>query len=76
MNEKKTLVFSSYSDAEKHHIFVYLKGYGKFILENNLNEDTMKVRLKHWEEATNKIKLGLMVESRNEALLVEDLEVA
>lgn len=76
MNEKKTLIFSSYSDAEKHHIFIYLKGYGKFILENNLTEDIMKVRLRHWEEATNKIKLGLMVESRDEALFVENLEVA
>jgi hypothetical protein len=68
MKSDKTLVFSCYSDAHEYYIYIYLKGYGKFILEDKLKERGMRVRINHWEEVLDKVHQGLMVETREEAL--------
>ena len=70
MKNEKTLVFFNYSDAHGHYIYIYVKEYGLFILEDKLDENAAAVRVRHWEDILHKVSTGMLVGSRDEALML------
>ena len=56
MNSKEVPIYSNYSDYNGNHIYIYMKNYGKFVLEDKIDKIKIEVRLSHWKEALQKIQ--------------------